>query len=157
MLQVNDDVKSTVHLRKGSSVCGLTAVVNICRMSGIPLELHEAYRRSGTVLDHKRGISLLGCKRALESSGLRCETLRFKSVLDLPEAVPILLTLKGEDQTKSRLHAVVALRRDKRLLIIDGHEVNEFRSIDIDRKTANIAIITTIVNNSEREVVPCQE
>src|SRR5690606_16598101 len=119
------DEESAVSVRyKGSSTCGLTAVANICRMYGEPVEMTEAYKRASAYLDHKLGISLLGCKRALEASGIGCEALRFQSVNDLPEATPMLFTLRGQDRREDRLHATVVVRSGRRALLIDGHTMS---------------------------------
>jgi hypothetical protein len=142
---------------KGSSLCGLAAVVNICRMWGIPLELGQAYRRAAEPLDDRRGISLLGCKRALEASGVGCEVLRFRSIGDLPGATPILLTLQGKDRLKDRLHAVAVVRDGKRVLLIDGHNVYAVTSDYVDKQIGNIAIVTTMVSNSDKERILCPE
>lgn len=141
-------------LYKGSSMCGPAAVANICRMWGISLEMTEAYRRAGEPLDHKRGISLLGCKRALEASGIGCEVLRFGSIGDLPEATPILFTLK---RNKDRVHAVAVVRHGKRVLLIDGHKIYTVTSNYLDKRTRNIAIVTSMITSSDKEKILCQE
>ncbi|MHC4396359.1 MAG: cysteine peptidase family C39 domain-containing protein [Planctomycetota bacterium] len=134
---------------KGSSVCGLSAVANICGIFGRPLELTEVYSRAGAPLDHKLGISLLSCKRALEASGINCTSLRFDSIDELPEATPIILTiLLGKNQQgEDRLHAVVAIRRDKRVLIIDEQKVSTVALDRLDKQVGDIAIVTNIVKN----------
>lgn len=136
---------------KGSSVCGLSAIANICRMYGEPLEMTEAYRRAGVPLDHRRGISLLGCKRALEASGIDCEALRFRSVNDLPEGTPILFTLHGRDRRNDRLHATVIMRSGKRVLLVDGHNISVVTSEYLDAHTGHIAVLTKKATLSEKE------
>ncbi len=101
---------------EGSSICGLSAVANICGIFGSPVEVSEVYSRVGVPLDHKRGISLLSCKRALEASGIDCTALRFNSIEELPEATPLILAviIGKNDQNNNRLHAVAAGRHDHR-------------------------------------------
>ena len=147
LLLLGPDEGSKRTLRKGSSVCGLSAVSNICRMWGIPMELSEAYQRAGVPLDHKLGISLLGCKRTLESTGILCEALRFGSIGDLPEATPILLSLQGKDRIKDRFHAVAVIRHGNRILLVDGQKINIVSSEHIDKRSGNIAIVTNMKTN----------
>lgn len=143
------DRHTAVVRYQGSSVCGLSAVANISGMYGTPLEISEVYGRVGAPIDHKRGISLLSCKRALEASGIGCTSLQFESTADLPEATPMILTiLHGKnDQGENRLHALAAIRHDTRVLLIDGQNVSTATVDELDERVGNVAIVTSTLRN----------
>ena len=113
-------VESAYSWTMDSQICGPAAVVNVCSLHGVRAELSEVFKYAA--VSGETTVSLLGCKRALDRYGIRSEAVRFKSIVHLPEGVPILCVMR-----KQRLpHAVAMIRHGDKTLLVDGQKTEEF-------------------------------
>jgi len=115
--------------------CGLTSVATICSLKGIETNISTVYRHAGA--DKKGYTSLANCQRALQELGVPCDAVRFKSARDLPPGVPVLCALR---QLKG-LHAVVIIRNQDKVLVIDGQISFKESTQWLDRVTAHNGVI----------------
>ena len=134
LARINVEPKVTYDSKVSKPFCGITSVATICALRGINTTMSEVYRCAGVNND---GTSSLGCKRALKALGVTSDAVRFKSVADLPEGVPILCALRS----MRGLHAVVIIRRSNEVLFIDGQIVNRFPEKHVDALTEHVALV----------------
>jgi ABC-type bacteriocin/lantibiotic exporter with double-glycine peptidase domain len=136
------NVKSNPTYGSGmeSEICGLTAVVNICSLHGVRADFIELCKYIATT-DEKE-TTLLACKEALEQLGINSKAVRFKSIANLPQGVPILCVLRKE----KGLHAAVTIRRGGKVLLIDGQKIERFSVDHMDDYAENVALVTQKVN-----------
>jgi hypothetical protein len=80
---------------------------------------------------------LANCHRSLEELGVPCDAIHFRSVNDLPEAVPILCVLRR----RNGLHSVVIIRRADRVLVIDGQHTFRQTTKWLDSVTAYVGLV----------------
>ena len=119
-----------------SEICGLTAVVNICSLHGVRADFIELCKYVAAA-DEKE-TTLLVCKETLEQLGIESKAVRFKSIANLPQGVPILCVLRR----KKGLHAVVTIRRGSEVMLIDGQKIERFSVDHMDDSTENVALVT---------------
>jgi hypothetical protein len=123
-----------IGARLAQPLCGPLAIVNMCSLCGIQTDLTSVVRRTGL---ETQGVSLGRCVTVLSDLGVSCELRRFHSASDLPEAVPVLCVVR----TQAGSHAVVAVRKEKNVLLVDGQN-NQVVSVPyVDCVSDGIAVV----------------
>jgi hypothetical protein len=116
--------------------CGLSAVATICTIAGRPANLSEVYLHAGAT---DKGTTLAQCQQALTSLDVPNKFVRFRSLSELPERVPILCPLHVGIGRPS--HAVVIYRIMDRTLMIDGRHIAVVDVGELSKVTLGLAIV----------------